>query len=80
MNGLISCDTFLTNLKYISDLSEYVAVIKQDNDDKRQLHSQVATPNGNVICDLTIMYANAAVVLRIHKASWPQFHFQSKHP
>ena len=32
-----------------------------------------ATPNGNVICDLTIMYANAAVVLRIHKASWPQF-------
>ena len=22
MNGLISCDTFLTNLKYISDLSD----------------------------------------------------------
>jgi hypothetical protein len=31
-----------------------------------------ATLNGNVICYLTITYANAAVVLRIHKASWPQ--------
>jgi hypothetical protein len=31
-----------------------------------------ATPNGNVICDLFITYANAVVVLRIYKASWPQ--------
>lgn len=34
-----------------------------------------ATPNGSAICDLTIMYANAAVVLRIHKTSWPQSAF-----
>ena len=31
-----------------------------------------ATPNGNIICDLSIMYANAAVVIRIHRSAWPQ--------
>ena len=30
-----------------------------------------ATDNGNVICDLSIIFGNAVIVIRIHKASWP---------
>ncbi len=30
-----------------------------------------ATAAGNVICDLSIIFGNAVIVIRIHRASWP---------
>lgn len=30
-----------------------------------------ATATANVICDLSIIFGNAVIVIRIHKASWP---------